>query len=906
MRMPLRNSRFAGLVVFVLLTASTAWAGDGGAGEASMTHRMMMLVMQLGTILFAARLGGMLMEHIKMPSVLGELLAGVLIGPYLMGGIPLIGLPDGLFHAGNAFPVTPELYGICTVAAVLLLFMVGLETDIKLFVRYSVVGGMVGIGGVAVSFVLGDLMAILFGRMLYNQPLHFLSPSCLLLGIISTATSVGITARILGDERKLQSPEGVTILAGAVIDDILGIVLLAIGLGVITASKATGLIDWGNIGMIALKAVVVWLAATAIGLAASRRISVLLKWFRDRSAIAVMALGLALVLAGLFEKAGLAMIIGAYVMGLSLARSDINQVIREQLHPIHAFLVPVFFTVMGMLVDLSLLLSVDVLLFGVLYTIAANLAKIFGCGIPALFFNFNLRGALRIGVGMLPRGEVTLIIAGIGLSAGVLSPEIFGVVVLMIVLTALMAPVSLVRLFRHPGSGLRKPVAEEETQPIAFHFPSPQTAELLVGKLMNTFESEGFFVHTLDRARRVYQLRKDDVVIGFQHRGTDIVFFDCGRDVISFVHTAMYEVLAELERTVRELRKPVDRAVIGRAFQPHVATQEQRAALADYLDQALLRPQLKGTSKEEVIDELLECLRSSGVIHDFDAARRAVLAREESMSTGIQFGIAIPHGRTDAVGRLVVAIGLKPEGIDFEAIDGHPSRIFVLTLSPQTAPAPQMQFMSMINEVLTATGRGALLACQTPEEMYAVLTGEPPRKSRRTPGGSLLGLMRRRLPKVFSLSRYVKPDCLIPELKGTTREQVIDELLSLLESKGLLAKKAEVCAALLQREKELPTGVGHGVAIPHVRSDDVDDLVCAIGVQRDGIDFAAPDGKTAQIIVLTLSPCDKPTPHGQFMAMISRALVEERDRERVLAAHNPEEMWQALIATNGYRRRKGS
>jgi len=523
-----------------------------------------------------------------------------------------------------------------------------------------------------------------------------------------------------------------------------------------------------------------------------------------------------------------------------------------------------------------------------------------------LFCNFNLRGALRIGVGMLPRGEVTLIIAGIGLSAGVLSPEIFGVVVLMIVLTALVAPVSLVRLFRHPGSGLRKTVAEEETRPIAFHFPSPQTAELLVGKLMNAFESEGFFVHTLDRTRRVYQLRKDDVVIGFQHRGTDIVFFDCSSDVISFIHTAMYEVLAELERTVRELRKPVDRAAIGRAFQPRIATEQQRAALVDYLDQELLRPQLKGTNKKEIIDELLECLRSRGQIHDFEDARRAVFAREESLSTGIQFGIAIPHARTDAVSRLVTVIGLMPEGIDFDSIDGKPSRIFVLTLSPRTTPAPQMQFMSMMNEVLTATGRRALLACQTPKEMYAVLTGEAPPTSKRTAAGSLLGFIRRKRPEAYSLSSYLKPDCLVPALKGTTREQVIDELLSLLERAGALADTQGVRAALLRREEEMPTGVGHSVAIPHVRSDDVDALVCAIGIQKDGVDFAAPDGQPARIIVLTLSPRDRPTPHGQFMAMISRALMEEQSRARVLAARTSEEMWHALTATNGKRKRRGS
>jgi len=119
-----------------------------GVDGAQMTHRMMMLMLQLGVILFVARIGNMLLERMHMPGVLGELLAGMLIGPYLLGALALPGLPHGLFPLGEGFPLSPELYGICSLAAIILLFMVGLETDIKLFIRYSVVSGLVGVGGV--------------------------------------------------------------------------------------------------------------------------------------------------------------------------------------------------------------------------------------------------------------------------------------------------------------------------------------------------------------------------------------------------------------------------------------------------------------------------------------------------------------------------------------------------------------------------------------------------------------------------------------------------------------------------------------------------------------------------------------------------------------------------------------
>lgn len=711
------------VILWVFLLASPALAGEVSTTDAAaMTHRMMMLVLQLGLIIFAARLGAMLFERLRLPRVLGELAAGMLIGPYLLGGIALPGFREGLFPMASAhFPISPELYGICALASVVLLFMVGLETDIRLFMRYSVAGSAVGVGGVILPFVLGDLMAILFSRVVLEIPATFFSPGCLFLGIVSTATSVGISARVLSEQRRLESPEGITILAGAVIDDVLGIVLLAIGMGVISASTGSGSIDWIQIGIIAIKAVGIWLAATLIGLLASRRISLWLKLFGDRSAIAVMSLGLALILGGLFEEAGLAMIIGAYVMGLSLSKTDINQVIREKMHPIHALLVPVFFTVMGMLVDLRLLASREVLLFGVLYTAVVNSGKLAGCAIPALFCNFNLRGALRIGVGMLPRGEVTLIIAGIGMAAGVVSPEMFGVVIFMLLVSSLLAPPWIVRLFRTGGSGLRRERLESRNEDIVFSFPSPETTDLLVRKLLAEFESEGFYVHTLNRRSRIYQLRKSDTVIGFRNTGSDIIF-DCSRADVPIINTAMVEVLADLEKTIAELRKPVDRVAIGRKVQERVSGASRRGDLATYMSPRLLCAQLEGDDKEAVIAELLALLDRSGVVRDLDAARDAVWTREKSMSTGMQFGIAIPHGRTDAVSRLVCAVGLKPDGVEFGTIDGKPARIIVLTLSPSTAAAPHMQFMSMVSQALDEEGREELLACETSEEMFAVLT----------------------------------------------------------------------------------------------------------------------------------------------------------------------------------------
>jgi Kef-type K+ transport system membrane component KefB/mannitol/fructose-specific phosphotransferase system IIA component (Ntr-type) len=687
-----------------------------------MTERMMMLAIQLGLILFLARLGHMLFERLKLPGVLGEVVAGIVMGPYVIGSIGFYGFPDGLFPPGNGFPVSPELYGLCAVAAVLLLFVVGLETDLRLLKHYSLAGVLVGVGGVGVSFLAGAFITKFFSVMVFGKVLGLFAPECLLLGVIATATSVGITARILSERKKTDTPEGVTILAGAVIDDVLGIILLAVVLGIITASRGTGSVDWAHIGIIAGKAVGIWLVATGIGLAASRKLSLLLKLFRDKSSIALMALGLALILASLFEHAGLAMIVGAYVVGLSLSPTDITHVIREKLDPIFRFLVPVFFCVMGMLIDVRTLFSGQVLLFGAAYTAVAMLAKVAGCGLPTMLAGFNLRGALRVGAGMMPRCEVALTIAGIALAKGALSHELVGIPVLLMMVTTLVTPPVLVSLFRSDAPGTNRRLEKKDEKTTEFSFPSSEIADLLTSKLLSMFESEGFFVHTISRTTRVYQLRKDEMIIGLRCEGAGVAFSadEKGMDI---VNAAMYEVVAELERIIAGLRQPVDAKAIAQRVLGEMETPRAEEGLARFIDVGALLPMLKGATKEEVIDDLLRTLDRLGVIGDFEDAREAVWERERSMSTGMQHGIAIPHGRTDAVKRLACAVGIHREGVDFDSLDGRPARIIVLALSPRSAAAPHMQFMSMMGHALSSGGRESLLACRTAGDMYAVLTG---------------------------------------------------------------------------------------------------------------------------------------------------------------------------------------
>jgi hypothetical protein len=200
-------------------------------------------------------------------------------------------------------------------------------------------------------------------------------------------------------------------------------------------------------------------------------------------------------------------------MGLSLSETDIAHELRERLHGVYQFLVPVFFCVMGMMVNFSAMRNV--LVFGLIFTMFAIIGKVVGCGLPAWLMGFNLKGAFRIGAGMLPRGEVTLIVAGIGLSSGAIGQDIFGVAILTLLVASVIAPPILIKSFEGgPGLRSRMEVKEEEKGcHIELNFPSVHIASFIASRIRQAFRNEEFYVHELDIEDKIYQIRKEDISI---------------------------------------------------------------------------------------------------------------------------------------------------------------------------------------------------------------------------------------------------------------------------------------------------------------------------------------------------------------------------------------------------------
>jgi len=415
------------------------------AGELSV--QMAHFVIMVGVIILAAKIAGELTERLfKAPGVLGELIVGMVIGPYALGSrinLPIIGtlFPQGGIE-GLCLSIPCELYALSQLSAIILLFLAGLETNLRHFFAYARVAVVIALGGIALPFVLGVFLTTFMG---YAN--SFFEPTPLFVGTVMTTTSVGVTARVLSMLHKLDTPEGIAIMGAAVMDDIMGILILA----AVTSIAVVGAFSAGDVAIVGIRAVLFMAVLVAVGLFISRYFEKILGIFSSAEPEIIIALSLCFFSAALAEIFGLAMIIGAYIMGLCLSISPAAETVKKEMAPLYHTFVPIFFVVTGMMIDLSAIRPA--LLFGTVLTAAAILGKVLGAGLPALAVGFNTTGAVRIGLGMLPRGEVAMIVAGAGLSAGIIDREIFGVAIMMTMITAILAPLLLKPSFLHKSTG---------------------------------------------------------------------------------------------------------------------------------------------------------------------------------------------------------------------------------------------------------------------------------------------------------------------------------------------------------------------------------------------------------------------------------------------------------------------
>ena len=366
------------------------------------------LLFDLLIVFAAARLAGELFARLHLPAVVGEILAGVLVGPGVLG----------VAH------VSPALVTVATLGVVVLQFSVGLETKPSDLFKVGRVATVVALLGVALSLGCG----FWFGRAV-----GYTTVAALFVGTAIASTSVGVTARVLKDKGLLRRSAAKVVLGASVIDDVIGPLVLAVVVG-LSSGHADMLKAWIIFGEIALfLAFELWLAPRLV-----KRHAHLVERLRTPNAPFIIAVAIMLLTAATAEWLGLAAVIGAFLAGMMLAETKDRYRISRDTRPLYDWLVPYFFAVTGMQVRLSLFADPRVLALGVGLTVVAVAAKVLGCGAGSM--GLGWRRALAVGVGMTPRAEIGLIVASVGLATKVLDPRAYAVVTFAIVATVLIAP----------------------------------------------------------------------------------------------------------------------------------------------------------------------------------------------------------------------------------------------------------------------------------------------------------------------------------------------------------------------------------------------------------------------------------------------------------------------------------
>lgn len=367
------------------------------------------VLLTLFIMLAAAKLMAELFERLRQPAVAGEILAGVLIGP-------------GLLNLASPSEITGIL---AEIGVIFLLFNVGLETKPSAILKVGTQASLVAVLGVAVPFLGGWLLMSAWGAT---------GVKALFVGTAMVATSVGITARVLSGMGLLDAPTARIILGAAVIDDILGLLVLAV-----VSSVSAGTVNYLEILTTAVLAIGFTALVTLVGAPVLTRFAPGVDRLRSGHGMFVLGLVLCLGLSVAAAYIGVAAIIGSFLAGMALAEAaEDHPNMHRQINGVTEFLVPFFLVNIGMQLRLDVFRSSSVLLLCLLVTLVAVATKLLGCGLGAI--NLGLKRAGQVGMGMVPRGEVGIIVAQIGLSLAVIGPELYGVVLFMAVATTLIAP----------------------------------------------------------------------------------------------------------------------------------------------------------------------------------------------------------------------------------------------------------------------------------------------------------------------------------------------------------------------------------------------------------------------------------------------------------------------------------
>lgn len=385
-----------------------------------MEDHFIQVVIGVCVLLFAAKLMAELFVRLKLPIVLGELIAGMIVGPFAFGSLFTIGGEPLLQLSG-------EIKLLGEIGAIVILFMAGLEMTPREFLRGGKASFTVGTLGVILPFVAGFFVLQLFGFHTYQA---------MLVATALTATSIAISVQVLSEYGKLKSAEARLIIGAAVVDDILAIAVLSI---VTSIGGGTDAVDVVEISFTILKVLGFFAAMAIVAIFVVPRIAASSMWKAGGSVEGVVT-AVFFGTAGLAASIGLSPILGSFVVGMALASSKVFERVEHYISKLGLIFAPLFFAIIGAQVDFRGL-SPEILILAAIVIAIAITTKLAGCGLPAWIFLKNKQQAKRVGIGMISRGEVGLIVAGVGLTSGVLTSDVYSTIIIMVAVTTLITPI---------------------------------------------------------------------------------------------------------------------------------------------------------------------------------------------------------------------------------------------------------------------------------------------------------------------------------------------------------------------------------------------------------------------------------------------------------------------------------
>ncbi len=393
------------------------------------------IIISLSILLFTAKIFAEIFQRIKQPVVLGELLAGILVGPYALGGLPL-------FDGQPLVVLDETVKHIGELAAIVILFIAGLEITPREFLKGGIASFTVGALGVIVPFAVGFIILSIYGLDSFE---------ILLIATALTATSIAISIQVLTELGKMQAKEARLILGAAIVDDILAIAILSVVVTMVQSGDTTPQIM--DVALLMLKILGLFAVLLISSIFIIPRILHREKLWRSRGSIEGITTTIFFGIAGIAAYVGLSPIVGAFAAGMAVASTKLIKQVEEYAHKLQFIFAPLFFAIIGAQVDLRGV-NFDVLVIaGIIIAIAIS-TKMLGCGLPSLFFLKDKNKSMRVGIGMISRGEVGLIVAGVGVTSGVLSTDIYTSIIIMVAVTTVITPIWLKKSYKKELSSM--------------------------------------------------------------------------------------------------------------------------------------------------------------------------------------------------------------------------------------------------------------------------------------------------------------------------------------------------------------------------------------------------------------------------------------------------------------------